>query len=393
MPNLPALPDMNLSAVTSDFMTTTLPGVSSLAASGQPVEQMFDNILTSMMESDPALEDSTEDLVFAPVDALVAGMMAVPASPPQPVPDIPAETLLSMILPASMSPNAAPAATNEPASAPFAKNDPPAATVPAAMTADDGYYTTASLQTAYPGNAASLPAELTNPDKKTNPLRQPHYTNQPESTDLLNGKVSNMVSVFANGQDQVMDTANFADSGKPLPPSITPVSTIPVTVPTSSVLSANSPDGMVNDAPAVTAAFGHPDWPEEFSQKITWLATQRMQAAELKLHPAHLGPIEISLQLNGDQQLTAQFISHHPAVREAIEANLPRLREIMAESGITLADTSVSADTPQQQAENGQSGSHYRHLATGNHLPYSPADPGVLPLPATRRPGLIDTFA
>ncbi len=98
-------------------------------------------------------------------------------------------------------------------------------------------------------------------------------------------------------------------------------------------------------------------WPDEFGHKITWLATQQLQTAELKLHPAHLGPIEVLLKITteqGIQQLTAQFTSQNPLVRETIEANLPKLREIMAESGITLADASVGADTPRQGGQNSQ---------------------------------------
>src|SRR5690606_17986949 len=125
---------------------------------------------------------------------------------------------------------------------------------------------------------------------------------------------------------------NFADGGKILPSTATPIAT---------PASFSSVTGTANTTTTHTATiateFGQPNWHEEFGQKITWLTTQRIQTAELKLHPAHLGPIEISLQLSNDQQLTAQFVSHHAAIRDVIEANLPRLREIMAENGITLA--------------------------------------------------------
>ncbi len=98
-------------------------------------------------------------------------------------------------------------------------------------------------------------------------------------------------------------------------------------------------------------------WPDEFGHKIKWMATQQLQTAELKLHPAHLGPIEVLLKITteqGVQQLTAQFTSQNPLVRETIEANLSKLREIMAESGITLAGASVGADTPRQGGQNSQ---------------------------------------
>jgi flagellar hook-length control protein FliK len=46
---------------------------------------------------------------------------------------------------------------------------------------------------------------------------------------------------------------------------------------------------------------------------------------------------------------SATFVSQHADVRQALEAALPRLREMMAENGISLGSATVSADTSQQQ--------------------------------------------
>ncbi|MBC6961792.1 MAG: hypothetical protein DWB48_03380 [Nitrosomonas sp.] len=381
MPNLPALPDMGLPAVTSNLTTTLLPGISSPVVPGQPIEQAFGSILISMMKSDQAIEDDTENPAPISIDALIAGMMAAPANPPQLVPsqpapdaldtpnapDTPAEELLSMLATTTVSNTGQPVA-DKPVT--FLAGELASAT-PINLPSDPGRHVANPLQATSQAHAAPLPAELPAGNISTNaPFPAP-----------------------VNSFNQAIDAANFADSGKSLPPSMTSVSVTPVAAHISSTpLTDTAADTTANDAPAIAAEFGQPDWPEEFGRKITWLATQRMQTAELKLHPAHLGPIEISLQLSDDQRLTAQFISHHPAVREAIEANLPRLREIMAENGITLADTSVSADTPGQQAENGQ-GSPFRRPAAGDHSPYDSTRPQTPALQATRRSSLIDTFA
>lgn len=175
------------------------------------------------------------------------------------------------------------------------------------------------------------------------------------------------------------DTANLADGGKYLPLS-TP--------------SIHSSPAATTSAP-VSAVLGDPAWPEEFGQKITWLATQRLQTAELKLNPAHLGPIEISLKITseqGVQQLAAQFMSHNPLVREAIEANLPRLREIMAESGIVLTDTSVGADTSRQDAQNRQQSPAYPHSSSGENVNNVDIRHGSGQI-ATSQANIINTFA
>lgn len=366
MPNLPAMQDINLPDVTSDAIPIG-PSIASSVVPGQPIEQVFGNILINMMESDQIIEDTSKNPESASIDALIAGMMATPTNPPQPASDTSAAALLS-ILTTTIAPNTGQLVTDKPATSSTE------ALVPATLInlpPDSSRQAPDSLHTASQAYTAALPVEL--------------------STGNMN--VNNVFPAHTNSFSQAIDAANFADSGKSLPFPMTSSSATPVTAHTSSTpLIDNTADTPANNTSAIAAEFGQPDWPEEFSHKITWLATQRMQTAELKLHPAHLGPIEISLQLSDDQQLTAQFVSHHPAVREVIEANLPRLREIMAESGIMLADTSVSADTPRQQTENGQNSS-FRHPTASDHSPYNPTDPQTPSLQGTRRSSLIDTFA
>ena len=113
---------------------------------------------------------------------------------------------------------------------------------------------------------------------------------------------------------------------------------------------SSSPASVLPIHPHIATEFGKPAWGNDFNQQITWLATQKHQVAELHLHPADLGPVEIILHISNDQstQVSAQFTSPHLAVREAIESALPRLREMMAENGITLGNTTVGAETSQQ---------------------------------------------
>lgn len=142
---------------------------------------------------------------------------------------------------------------------------------------------------------------------------------------------------------------NFADNGKILPitpdsPSVAQGGLINQSMPSS------SPASVLPIHPHIATEFGKPAWGNDFNQQITWLATQKHQVAELHLHPADLGPVEIILHISNDQstQVSAQFTSPHLAVREAIESALPRLREMMAENGITLGNTTVGAETSQQ---------------------------------------------
>ena len=105
-------------------------------------------------------------------------------------------------------------------------------------------------------------------------------------------------------------------------------------------------------APAATAvqlqldtALGANGWSSELGQKVVWMVGEKQQVAELRVNPPDLGPLDIKLTIDG-QQTTAVFTSPHASVREAVESALPRLKEVLAESGIMLGNASVTADSP-----------------------------------------------
>lgn len=170
----------------------------------------------------------------------------------------------------------------------------------------------------------------------------------------------------------------------------------------SSVQSAPSANviGMPNTlaAPAVQTTqatiatpVNQPQWADDFSQKVTWLATQRTQSAELHLNPAQLGPLEVSLKLNGDHA-TVQFTSAHAAVRDAIEQSIPRLRDMLADSGISLGNTTVSDQAPREQQKQGQASGVNGNRNTDDSLE---SDTTVIQATTrlSRHDGVVDTFA
>ena len=126
-----------------------------------------------------------------------------------------------------------------------------------------------------------------------------------------------------------------------------------------------SSTGMANTAPQdihVDLPINQPKWGSELAQKVVWLTSQQNQVAEIHLNPAHLGPVEVMLTITQDQA-TAQFVSPHSAVREAIQDALPKLREMMAENGIQLGNVMVGADSFQQEHRQQQSYQAARNAA------------------------------
>lgn len=142
----------------------------------------------------------------------------------------------------------------------------------------------------------------------------------------------------------------------------------------------------------LTTPLGHSAWPAEFSQKVSWISTQKNQVAELHLNPPDLGPVNIVLKIS-DNQATALFTSPHSAVRDAIESAIPKLRESLAENGITLGQTTVSDQTPRDNSSNFMNQrAHTRTKADDT----PPAEPALASLPlmtARQHKGMVDTFA
>jgi flagellar hook-length control protein FliK len=142
----------------------------------------------------------------------------------------------------------------------------------------------------------------------------------------------------------------------------------------------------------VAPRVGSAEWGGAVGEKIVWMANQKHQVAELHLNPPNLGPLEVRLTISNDQA-SALFVSPHSAVREAIETALPRLREMLADSGIMLGNATVGSESfSQQQA------SEQRNAKEGSRN--GPSAEGVMarmavPVGATGRvrDGMVDVFA
>lgn len=92
-------------------------------------------------------------------------------------------------------------------------------------------------------------------------------------------------------------------------------------------------------------------WPQHFGEKIVWLAKNDQQTAQINITPPQLGPVQITLNLSGDQA-TVAFASPHAEVRQAIESSMPQLKEMLSAAGISLGDTNVGANMAQQNPNN-----------------------------------------
>jgi flagellar hook-length control protein FliK len=185
-----------------------------------------------------------------------------------------------------------------------------------------------------PTQAASLPAADEEPDS-AEPI------DLPDAMPALVATVADSVpSVRAQTHDSQPDS-------QPDPQSVFSLSAASFNPANLAVTDTVASNGLV-----LTAAIGSADWQTDLGQQMVDMVTRGEQQVDLRLHPAELGPLSISLNLN-DGTTQAQFQAAHASVRAAVEQALPQLREALATQGIALGQASVS-DQSSRQASGGQ---------------------------------------
>ena len=129
---------------------------------------------------------------------------------------------------------------------------------------------------------------------------------------------------------------------------------------------------------------------EELGHRILWLSGHNLRSAEIQLDPPELGPLQIQVHSHRDGA-SIQFTAHTAAARDAVESNLPRLRELLEGSGLNLLDVNVA----QQQQRGARSDRDARESGNPNarNRLSGIGQVGEAPAPARRSLGLVDDYA
>lgn len=141
---------------------------------------------------------------------------------------------------------------------------------------------------------------------------------------------------------------------------------------------------------SVASPVGQGSWSQDMGQRVTWLANQEIREAQIQLNPRHLGPVEVRIAFGQEQQLNVSFVAHHPQAREALDAMLPRLREMFDSQGLNLANVNVSQESFTERR---------RDYSTNPNAPrgYAGAGDAIdeldIPPPIAMATGLFDAYA
>lgn len=114
----------------------------------------------------------------------------------------------------------------------------------------------------------------------------------------------------------------------------------------------------------------HPQWGQAFGQRVSYMLNAQVQQAQITLNPEKLGPIQIKLHFDRDQQVQLSVVAQNGATREAIDASIPRLREMMEQAGVNLTSVDVNsgdsfAEQQADQEELAQSSGNVKSSAGG----------------------------
>jgi len=150
---------------------------------------------------------------------------------------------------------------------------------------------------------------------------------------------------------------------------------------------------------SLSARVGTNQWENQVGQKIVYMVGSEEQTASLTLNPPDLGPLQVVLSVSNDQA-SVTFSANQEEVRQALENALPRLREMMSESGIALGNASVNAGMPdgrQAQDQQAQSSRGFgRGTGRGDNSVGGVDDAAARPVTRTVTlgdRGMVDTFA
>ncbi|ELV8740319.1 TPA: flagellar hook-length control protein FliK [Vibrio vulnificus] len=133
--------------------------------------------------------------------------------------------------------------------------------------------------------------------------------------------------------------------------------------PTASLYSAQTVTGQTR---AENVAAQQPSMPltrelanEQVAEKVQMMMSKNLKQLDIRLDPPELGRMQIRMTMNNDIA-NVHFTVTNPQARDIIEQTLPRLREMLAQQGMQLADSSV------QQQASGQQQRQYSADGQGN---------------------------
>lgn len=140
---------------------------------------------------------------------------------------------------------------------------------------------------------------------------------------------------------------------------------------------------------------GQPGWGQAVGDKLAWMVRSEVQQARIQLNPPGMGPLDIAVNIQEDKA-SVTFTAQHAVTREALQAELPRLRAMMNDNGFETVDLDVAQDPGTGDSHFAGAGGDGEPGAGGGGAGEGDGAEGAAPVlqpVSTQGEGLIDHYA
>ncbi|WP_448682142.1 flagellar hook-length control protein FliK [Pseudomonas nicosulfuronedens] len=164
----------------------------------------------------------------------------------------------------------------------------------------------------------------------------------------------------------------------------------------------NTPQAMTNRpvnplVPGQPVSVQQNGWTDQVVDRVMWMSSQNLKSAEIQMDPADLGRLEVRIHMSAEQT-QVNFISANAGVREALDSQQHRLREMFSQQGMGQLDVNVSDQSARgwQQQQQGDDRGGSRRVAgsdSGDDEPMISGVSDIRPQTAAQGRGLVDYYA
>lgn len=110
------------------------------------------------------------------------------------------------------------------------------------------------------------------------------------------------------------------------------------------------------------------DFSDAVKDKVMLIISQKLQQFDITLDPPELGNMQVRVNLQGEQA-SVNFIVQNQQAKEALDQNMNKLKDMLAEQGVDVGDTNVEQQS--QQSDNSSTNDDKNH-----HINTNTADAG-----------------
>jgi len=99
-----------------------------------------------------------------------------------------------------------------------------------------------------------------------------------------------------------------------------------------------------------TIAIYRKDFSDAVKDKVMVMINQKIKQLEIRLDPPELGSMQVRLNLQ-NEQAAVSFVVQNQQAKEALEQNIGKLKEMLAESGIDVGDANIEQRSQQSSEQ------------------------------------------